>query len=379
MGRAGGLLAGGVRPCVGARVCPRVPASAARGGLGGRSLSGSRAPLRLWLEGVAERCPLCVLWQEPTSGLGVRRPGGPTAEDRAAVVIQCAFRKVLARKELARPPGRSGAGGGRGGTALASLPQAFVAQVRREQEAARWWRRRREEAAAAERRLEERQRGARLREAAFDGNLGEIQAVLREVSGGGRRGGAADHRLAQVDELLTREGVGGHPAGAALRVALVDCADGVGNTPLSEAAAGGQPLAIQLLAEQGASPNSKGAFSRTPLYRAAFGGHLAAVGVLLKLGADPRVYADDGSTPEQVRGACRGQPSSPKAVGSPVAPPRLVPDLPGPRTTCTAFSGPFPPGSPRMESPLFLWPPLAGAPLFSPIGSPPWKQCYRGG
>lgn len=129
--------------------------------------------------------------------------------------------------------------------------------MRREQEAARWWRRRREEAAAAERRLEERQRGARLREAAFDGNLGEIQAVLREVSGGGRRGGAADHRLAQVDELLTREGVGGHPAGAALRVALVDCADGVGNTPLSEAAAGGQPLAIQLLAEQGASPNSK--------------------------------------------------------------------------------------------------------------------------
>lgn len=66
-------------------------------------------------------------------------------------------------------------------------PQAFVAQVRREQEAAR---RRQEEAAAAERRRqEERLRGARLLEAAFDGNLGEIQAVLREVGGGaaGRR------------------------------------------------------------------------------------------------------------------------------------------------------------------------------------------------
>nr|XP_020740532.1 putative IQ motif and ankyrin repeat domain-containing protein LOC642574 homolog [Odocoileus virginianus texanus] len=84
------------------------------------------------------------------------------------------------------------------------------------------------------------------------------------------------------------------------RLALVDFEDGGGNTPLSEAAAGGQSLAIQLLAEQGASPNSKGAFGRTPLYRAAFGGYLEAVEVLLKLGADPRIYADDGSTPEQV-------------------------------------------------------------------------------
>ncbi|XP_017900679.1 PREDICTED: putative IQ motif and ankyrin repeat domain-containing protein LOC642574 homolog isoform X5 [Capra hircus] len=163
--------------------------------------------------------------------------------------------------------------------------EAFVAQVRREQEAAR---RRQEEAAAAERRRqEERLRGARLLEAAFDGNLGEIQAVLREV-----------------DELLTREGMGCDAAGMVRRLqrrlALVDFEDSGGNTPLSEAAAGGQSLAIQLLAEQGASPNSKGAFGRTPLYRAAFGGHLEAVEVLLKLGADPRVYADDGSTPEQV-------------------------------------------------------------------------------
>ncbi|XP_021106477.1 putative IQ motif and ankyrin repeat domain-containing protein LOC642574 homolog isoform X2 [Heterocephalus glaber] len=81
---------------------------------------------------------------------------------------------------------------------------------------------------------------------------------------------------------------------------MVECEDSHGNTPLSEAAAGGQPLAIQLLAELGASTNSKGAFGRTPLYRAAFGGHLEAVEVLLKLGADTRVYAEDGSTPAQV-------------------------------------------------------------------------------
>ncbi|KAI4581775.1 hypothetical protein MJG53_009300 [Ovis ammon polii x Ovis aries] len=221
--------------------------------------------------------------RKPASqGQGFEPSTGPTAEDRAATVIQCAFRKLLARKELARRQQEL-----QDYQELMEKLQreAFVAQVRREQEAAR---RRQEEAAAAERRRqEERLRGARLLEAAFDGNLGEIQAVLREV-----------------DELLTREGMGCDAAGMVRRLqrrlALVDFEDSGGNTPLSEAAAGGQSLAIQLLAEQGASPNSKGAFGRTPLYRAAFGGHLEAVEVLLKLGADPRVYADDGSTPEQV-------------------------------------------------------------------------------
>ncbi|XP_035296576.1 putative IQ motif and ankyrin repeat domain-containing protein LOC642574 homolog isoform X2 [Cricetulus griseus] len=209
-------------------------------------------------------------------------PAAPTAQDKAATIIQCAFRQHLARKELAR----------RGQERQKYLDEmeklqreAYLALVRREQEAAR---RQREQEEAAERaRREELQRRHRLLEAAFDGDLGEIRAVLKEV-----------------DQLLTREGVGQDEAGKARRlqrrVAMVECEDSHGNTPLSEAAAGGQPLAIQLLAELGASPNSKGAFGRTPLYRAAFGGHLEAVEVLLKLGADPRVYADDGSTPEQV-------------------------------------------------------------------------------
>ncbi|XP_059024654.1 IQ motif and ankyrin repeat domain-containing protein 1 [Mustela lutreola] len=259
--------------------------------------------------------PACAL-AGPRALRRRRTFAGPDAEDRAATVIQCAFRRLLARRELARrrrerrdyrqrmeqlqrdvrpgraavgaagTPGTPGAGARTGGgSSVRVCPQAFVALVRREQEAAR---RRRAAAEAAERRRrEERRRGARLREAAFDGDLGEIRAVLREA-----------------DELLTREGLGHDEAGAAQRrrrrVALVESEDAGGNTPLSEAAAGGQPLAIQLLAEQGASPNSKGAFGRTPLYRAAFGGHLEAVEVLLRLGADPRVYADDGSTPQQV-------------------------------------------------------------------------------
>ncbi|XP_022358126.1 putative IQ motif and ankyrin repeat domain-containing protein LOC642574 homolog [Enhydra lutris kenyoni] len=265
-----------------------------------------------WLREAARRGP------GPLSPLS---PPGPAMEDRAATVIQCAFRRLLARRELARrrrerrdyrqrmeqlrrdvrrgcaavgaagTPGTPG-GGARagGGSSVHVCPQAFV---------------------ALRRRREERRRGARLREAAFDGDPGRDPggaaggARRRRRPGRGRPGSRAlTAGRAQADELLTREGLGHDEAGAARRrrrrVALVESEDAGGNTPLSEAAAGGQPLAIQLLAEQGASPNSKGAFGRTPLYRAAFGGHLEAVEVLLKLGADPRVYADDGSTPQQV-------------------------------------------------------------------------------
>ncbi|PNJ07950.1 IQANK1 isoform 3 [Pongo abelii] len=206
-------------------------------------------------------------------------PTGP-AEDRAARAIQGAFRQLRARRELARRreerreyleqmeklqrevrtggrhprgPGREAGGGNgeagcvgwgvklglgsdlrgvdrglgaRGGGAeravtSAGASQAYLALVRREREAAR--RLREQEEAAQRERREELQRRRRLLDAAFDGDVGEIRAVLKE-----------------------------------------------------------------------------GAFGRTPLYRAAFGGHLAAVEVLLKLGADPRVYAEDGSTPEQV-------------------------------------------------------------------------------
>ncbi|XP_051686376.2 IQ motif and ankyrin repeat domain-containing protein 1 isoform X10 [Oryctolagus cuniculus] len=219
------------------------------------------------------------------------------------MVIQGALRQHLARRELARRKRQRQEYEER----MEKLQrEAFVAAVLREQAAAR--RRREQEEAAQRERREELQRRGRLLDAAFDGDVGEMRAVLEEV-----------------EQLLTREGVGHDEEGAARRlqrrVALVECEDRHGNTPLSEAAAGGQPRAIQLLAELGANPNSKvragsragprgrglahqpfpqGAFGRTPLYRAAFGGHLEAVQLLLRLGADPRVHADDGSTPEQV-------------------------------------------------------------------------------
>ncbi|XP_077656869.1 IQ motif and ankyrin repeat domain-containing protein 1 [Urocitellus parryii] len=218
----------------------------------------------------------------PTPQETLEAPAGPTPEAQAATRIQCAFRQHLARQALAlRRQERQ--------EYLERMEklqrEAYLASVRREQEAAR--RQRQQEEAAQRERQEELRRRGRLLDAAFEGNVGEIRAVLQEV-----------------EQLLTREGVGHDEEGRARRlrrrVATVECEDSHGNTPLSEAAAGGQALVIQLLAELGASPNSKGAFGRTPLYRAAFGGHLEAVELLLKLGADPRVYADDGSTPEQV-------------------------------------------------------------------------------
>lgn len=48
---------------------------------------------------------------------------------------------------------------------------------------------------------------------------------------------------------------------------LVECADANGNSPLSEAAAGGSVPAVAILVELGAEVNSIGQFGRSPLYR----------------------------------------------------------------------------------------------------------------
>ncbi|CAD7694037.1 unnamed protein product [Nyctereutes procyonoides] len=160
-------------------------------------------------------------------------PPGPAAEDRVATVLQGAFRRLLARKELGR--------GGCTGITWSS----------------------------------------------WSGCSGRCAGSLCGDGAGGTGGRAADPGRG----LRTRWG----------RVAVVESQDLSGNTALSEVVAGGQACTIQLLAEQGANPNSKlgaapglglgGAFGRTLLYRAAFGGHLEAVEVLLKLGANPRGVA----------------------------------------------------------------------------------------
>jgi ankyrin repeat protein len=63
------------------------------------------------------------------------------------------------------------------------------------------------------------------------------------------------------------------------QLSLADCEDANGNTPLSEASAGGHANTIELLLQKGAVINSRGRYERTPLWRAAFAGHLQAVQV----------------------------------------------------------------------------------------------------
>ncbi|XP_039220579.1 IQ motif and ankyrin repeat domain-containing protein 1 isoform X3 [Crotalus tigris] len=208
-------------------------------------------------------------------------PMGPSHEAAAALTLQCAFRRILACRERKRRLKQR-----REYEELMDHLQkeAFVALVKREQAEAERARKKEEEEKKQQR--EEQQRRKRMLEAAFEGDVEEMKAVLKEVA-----------------DLDTKNGVGTDEKGKVVRLQhllnMVDCTDANGNTPLSEASGGGHPEAIRMLIENGGNPNSRGAFNRTPLYRAAFGGHLAAVELLLQHGADPRLYADDGNTPEQ--------------------------------------------------------------------------------
>ena len=58
------------------------------------------------------------------------------------------------------------------------------------------------------------------------------------------------------------------------RLAIIECSDANGNTPLSEAAAGGSVECARTLLRLGADINRRGQFGRTPLYRAAFASHI---------------------------------------------------------------------------------------------------------
>lgn len=117
---------------------------------------------------------------------------------------------------------------------------------------------------------------------------------------------------AQAEQLLSRQGVGRDAEGQAQRlqrrVALVECEDRHGNTPLSEAAAGGQPRAIQLLAELGASPNSKVRVGA----RAGVG---AGVGVWLSQPFLAGRLRPDAPVPSGLRGASGGRGAAPEARG----------------------------------------------------------------
>ncbi|XP_039767672.1 IQ motif and ankyrin repeat domain-containing protein 1 isoform X5 [Ornithorhynchus anatinus] len=160
-----------------------------------------------------------------------RPPGTPerSREEQAALTLQRAFRRALARKEQEQAACRA---------AMDQLQkEAFLAVVKRERQKAR--RAQEEEEEKQRKQREEQLRKERILEAAFDGDVSEITAVLREVA-----------------ELDLRAGVG-TAGGLQHHLALVNCTDIHGNTPLSEAASGGHAPAIRLLVEQGADPNCR--------------------------------------------------------------------------------------------------------------------------
>ncbi|XP_039267786.2 IQ motif and ankyrin repeat domain-containing protein 1-like [Styela clava] len=207
---------------------------------------------------------------------------GPSPQDLAAIVIQKYIRRFLSQCDLKKLKNRRI----EYDEMIEKLQrEAFVAMVKAEQGAAE-----REQAREDEerrRKREEAKRRGRMLEAAFDGDLEEMENILKEVS-----------------NLDTKNGVPNDEMGKVIRrnhmIAVTECQDANGNTPLSEAAAGGSSESIKFLVERGGDVNSVGAWGRTPLYRAAFGGHLDAVESLLQYGADPRIIAEDGNAPEHV-------------------------------------------------------------------------------
>lgn len=207
---------------------------------------------------------------------------GPTPQDLAAIILQKYIRRLLAKAALKKLKKQKE----EYEEMIEKIQrEAFVAMVKAEQEAAE-----REQAREDEerrRKREQAKRRARMLEAAFDGDVDEMENILKEV-----------RKLDDDNEIPTDD------IGRVVRrnhlMAVVQCEDANGNTPLSEASGGGNVDSIKFLVERGADVNSVGAWGRTPLYRAAFGGHLDAVEALLQYGADPRVYAQDGNTPEHV-------------------------------------------------------------------------------
>jgi ankyrin repeat protein len=71
---------------------------------------------------------------------------------------------------------------------------------------------------------------------------------------------------------------------------------GAGNTPLHDAANGGQSHLVRMLLDAGADVNARCAAGWTPLMRACNAGELAVVKTLLDEGADPHLRNAEGYT-----------------------------------------------------------------------------------
>ncbi|XP_049769455.1 serine/threonine-protein phosphatase 6 regulatory ankyrin repeat subunit C-like [Schistocerca cancellata] len=107
--------------------------------------------------------------------------------------------------------------------------------------------------------LSEEERGRRLREAAKEGAVEEVRALLAAGADVGARGG-------------------------------------VGETALHWAARRGDAAVVRLLLSAASDPNARDRVGRTPLHLAAYRGHTEAAAALLQAGADRGVRTDKGNT-----------------------------------------------------------------------------------
>ena len=99
-------------------------------------------------------------------------------------------------------------------------------------------------------------------QAAFDGEMDDVKPILAKW----------------VEECFGAELIG----------AKLDCTDGNGHTPLSEAACGGHADVCALLLKHGADVNSQNLTKRTPLWRAAFQDKVECCKLLLEHGTHAR-------------------------------------------------------------------------------------------
>ncbi|XP_047002326.1 poly [ADP-ribose] polymerase tankyrase-1-like [Schistocerca americana] len=141
--------------------------------------------------------------------------------------------------------------------------------------------------------LPEEERARRLRQAATDGAVEELRALLAA----GVDVGAGDEKLLTALHCAAREG---HVQAVSCLLdggAQADTRSNAQSTPLHLAAWKGHAAVVRLLLASSADPNARNRFGKTPLHRAALHGHAEAAAALLDAGADRNARDSDGESP----------------------------------------------------------------------------------
>ncbi|XP_049843145.1 ankyrin-3-like isoform X2 [Schistocerca gregaria] len=144
--------------------------------------------------------------------------------------------------------------------------------------------------------LSRKERGSRLIQAAKQGAVGEMQALL---AAGADVGATGSERMAALHWAAVEGRV------EAVRCLLeggaeVDARSDDQNTPLHTAARYGHAAVVRLLVAASADLNARNEDGRTPLHRAVLYGHPEVVAVLLQAGADKGARDDSGANPRHL-------------------------------------------------------------------------------